>query len=116
MIAHLQPRLAVNVSFYPRSGFSGGGGTSRKSFFLPDRGRAMVGVTVAGNLLCIVAGNSLCIAGGNLACALEESPPGAGREGTPLRALAFKTRRRNETRITAKIANLTHEFESIADS
>jgi hypothetical protein len=90
---------------YPKSGFSGGGGTSRKSFFLPDPARAIVGVIVTGNLLCELEGN--------LARVLEESPPGAGGEGTPARLFAFKIRRKNEIRITAKIAILTHEFESI---
>ena len=94
------------MSFYPRSGFSGGGGTSRKSFFLPDRGRAIVGVMVAGNLLFMVAGKLLCRVGGGLL--------GAVCEGILLCVLAFKTRRKNENRINAKMANLTHEFESIA--
>ena len=39
---------------------------------------------------------------------------GAVCEGILLCVLAFKTRRKNENRINAKIANLTHEFESIA--
>jgi hypothetical protein len=69
-----------------------------------------------GNLLCIVAGNSLCVVEGSLACVFEESPVGAGREGLLLCALAFKIRRKNENRISAKIANLTHELESIAGS
>jgi hypothetical protein len=93
---------------YPRSGFSGGGGTSRKSFFRPDRGRAIVGVIVEGNLLCMFEGNFGCIVEGSL--------PGIVGVGLPLRALAFKIRRKNESRITAKMANLIHEFESIAGS
>ena len=56
----------------------------------------------------MVEGKLPCVAGGKLPCAVWE--------GVPLRALAFKTRRKNENRITAKIANLTHEFESIANS
>ena len=74
----------------------------------------MVGVIVEGNsLLRTVEGNSLRMVEGNLDCVLEERPPGAVGEGTPLRALTFTIRRKNEIRITAKIAILTHEFESI---
>jgi hypothetical protein len=69
-----------------------------------------------GKLRCTVAGNSPGMGEGSLACVFEESPVGAGREGLLLCALALKTRRKNENRISAKIANLTHELESIAGS
>jgi hypothetical protein len=56
---------------------------------------------------------------GKLVCAVctEGILLGVLGDGTlPLCVLAFKIRRKNENRITAKIANLTHEFESIAGS
>jgi hypothetical protein len=83
---------------YPRCGFSGGGGTSRKSFFLPENGRTRVGRIVVGRLLGMV--------GGRLPCAVGD--------GVLLCALAFKIRRKNENRISAKIPILTHD--SIARS
>jgi hypothetical protein len=86
-----EPR--VEYLSYPRSGFSGGGGTSRKSFFLPENGRVTVGRMVVGKLLCMVGGRLL----------------GAVGDGVGRCALAFKSRRKNEMRITAKIAILSHE-------
>ena len=86
---------------YPRSGFSGGGGTSRKSFFRPERGCAILGVMVEGKLFCAGGGTLLGILGDGILL---------------LCVLAFKIRRKNESRIIAKIASLTHELESIAGS
>jgi hypothetical protein len=64
--------------------------------------------TVEGKLFGMVEGKLLGIAGGILL--------GDVGEGILVCVLAFKIRRKNENRITAKIAILTHEFESIADS
>ncbi len=76
-------------------------------------GRAIVGVMVAGNLLDKVEGKSL---EGELPAYVEERFTPRPLRRNPALRLAFNTRRTNESRITAKIANLTHEFESIPGS
>jgi hypothetical protein len=82
---------------YPSSGFSGGGGMSRKSFFFP------LGRDKVNGKVCRILDAGFC--------GIE------GGEGTPeVRRCAFalKMRRKSESRINAKIAILIHV--SIASS
>ena len=78
------------IRIHPSSGFSGGGGTSRKSFFRP-----VVGRDIREEKL------SRMIGGGKLFCVL-------GAEGL-LCFFALKIRRKNERRINAKIAIRIHD-------
>jgi hypothetical protein len=57
----------------------------------------------------MVEGKLFCAGGGTLLGILGDGI-------LLLCVLAFKIRRKNESRIIAKIANLTHELESIAGS
>jgi hypothetical protein len=76
---------------YPSSGFSGGGGMSRKSFFLP------LGRDKFNGEVCRILDAGFCGTEG-----------GEGILEVRRCAFALKMRLRNESRINAKIAILIH--------